>query len=84
MDVLVFSISVCVLGLVYSMQQAKELIREIAKLHESQKKESDQLYQKHYTLIQIYMEECEKIRRQMNELIATCDKMHVEDVDRKH
>lgn len=80
MDVLVFSVSVCVLGMVYSMQQAKELIREIAKLHESQKKESDQLYQKHYTLL----EEYEKIRRQMNDLIATCDQMHVEDVDRIH
>ena len=80
MDVLVFSVSVCVLGMVYSMQQAQELIREIAKLHESQKKESDQLYQKHYTLL----EEYEKIRRQMNDLIATCDQMHVEDVDRIH
>ena len=80
MDVLVFSVSVCVLGMVYSMQQAKELIREIAKLHESQKKESDQLYQKHYTLL----EEYEKIRQQMTELIATCDQMHVEDVDRIH
>lgn len=80
MDVLVFSISVCVLGMVYSMQQAKELIREIATLHESQKKESDQLYQKHYTML----EEYEKIRRQMTELIATCDQMHVEDVDRIH
>lgn len=79
MDVLVLSVSVCVLGMVYSMQQAKELIREIARLHESQKKESDQLYQRHYTLLEKY----EKIR-QMNEMIATCDQMHVEGVYRMH
>ena len=51
------------------------------------KKELDQLCQDHYKLTQIYMEEHEKVRLQMNQLTSMycdLDQRHVEDLDRIH
>jgi hypothetical protein len=74
-------------SVVWCYKQFKRFQQELEALRDSHHKELDQLYKDHYNFTQMYIEEHEKVRMEMNELTAVycdLDQKHVEEMDRIH